>query len=103
MYLIRKGKNTLKRFDFTMLNSVHAAVRNLYGFIQGDKRCLQTKSGQNPSEFLFNTESRDICSAFDQQKNYKKTPNLLKSSHKAMSTLSEFYIIIINYDWSITI
>lgn len=38
-----------------MLNSVHTAVSNLYGFIQSNKRCLQTESGQHRSEFLNHT------------------------------------------------
>lgn len=42
--LSKKTNNCLKRCDFTMLNSVHTAVSNLYGFIQSDKRCLQTES-----------------------------------------------------------
>lgn len=40
----QKQNNCLKRCDFTMLNSIHTAVSNLYGFIQGDKRCLQIGS-----------------------------------------------------------
>lgn len=30
-------------WEFTMLDSIHAAVGNLDGFIQSDKRCLQTE------------------------------------------------------------
>lgn len=32
--------------EFTVFNSVHAAVGDLYGFVQSDKRCLQTESGR---------------------------------------------------------
>lgn len=35
-----------------MLNSVHTAISNLNGFIQSDKRCLQTENGHNVSEGL---------------------------------------------------
>lgn len=31
---------------FTVLDGVHTAVGDLYGFIQSDKRCLQTKIEQ---------------------------------------------------------
>lgn len=41
--------------DFTMLDGVHTAVGDLYGFIQSDKRCLRTESGQRESEFLNHT------------------------------------------------
>lgn len=44
-----------------MLNSVHTAISNLNGFIQSDKRCLQTENGHNVSEDL-NAEGTDIYS-----------------------------------------
>lgn len=35
-----------------MLNGIHTAISNLNGFIQSDKRCLQTENGHNVSEGL---------------------------------------------------
>lgn len=44
VFVLDSKNNCLKSCDFTMLNSIHTAVSNLYGFIQGHKRCLQIGS-----------------------------------------------------------
>lgn len=42
-----EGGGGLKSCKLTMLNSIHTAISDLNGFIQSDKRCLQTENGHH--------------------------------------------------------
>lgn len=41
------------RCGFTVFDGIHSAVSNLYGFIQSDKRGLQTKCGEKKHLLFF--------------------------------------------------